>query len=222
MKITIVVPVHNALEHVETLLQRLPKTEAAYCDQIFVDDASALGVKDTLLRYALDHNNVSVLRNDKQQLFTRTLNRGIRSATPDTDFILGLNTDCVVSPGFINVMIEAFEKFPNAAVVGYPDGVPQDAGFEVVNHPSYVTGHCIMIPMPVLRKFGVFCETDLNQAHISSERLWFWNVNSKGYCGVYVHRNLVVHDSGGPSWKRDLGWLARFDYSKLWPGRDTL
>jgi len=222
MKISIVVPVHNAGDHVQTLLQMLPKTEARSCEQVFVDDASALVVRDMLLRYAMDNLNVSVLRNSTQQLFTRTVNRGIRAVSPDTTHILEINTDCMVYPGFINAMLEAFEMAPNVAIVGYPDGKPEETHNQKVNHPDYVTGHCMMAPMNLLGQHGLLCETDINQAHISSERLWCWKLFSKGYIGVYVNKPLVIHDAGGPSWNRDLGWLQRFNYNQLWPGRDTL
>jgi len=231
----IIIPVHNAPECVTELLDSMSKTEVAeiQIETIFVDDASDKETSDILLKYCLENDWCEYLRNNTQQLFTRTVNRGIRSASRDNDFYVCVNTDCVLKYGWLNHLIEPFDspECYGVAITGYYDGTPEDEdGWEEcfypkrLNAPDYVTGHCIALDAKALRDpmLGVFCETDLRQAHIGSEREWCWRAAQLGYRMFYVKGNLCVHDKGGPSWNRDLRWLASFDYSQLWKGSDQL
>jgi GT2 family glycosyltransferase len=227
--VTIVIPVHNAIECTARLLDQLKQTEAADVAQILVDDASDRETHDVLVKYVSEVPNASLLVNDRQQLFTRTLNRGIRAAQPDTTAIVEINTDCQVKPGFLQALVDCFNRHPDSAIVGYNNYTPTEGeDLEAIypavqDHPDYITGHCILIPMDVIRDIGVFCETDYSQAHISSERLWCWKAALQGYKMWYLNSNLCIHDEGGPSWGRNVAWLFyKFDYSTLWPGRDTL
>jgi len=223
----LVIPVHNACPQVTRLLSQLPQTEVSGIPQVLVDDASDQETHAVLVKYARKFSNVALLTNPTQQLFTRSLNRGIRAMTPPADYLFLLNSDCQVKPGFANKMLDCIEAHPNAAMIGYPDGIPHKADPEKVEHPGYVTGHSLLIPAWALYRLGVFCETDtagplLGQAHISSERLWCWKALQAGYEAWYVHSDLCIHDDGGPSWGRDLAWLQRFPRKQLWAGRDTL
>lgn len=222
MIVSLVVPVHNAFTCVDRLLGQLKNTELATCQQIFVDDASDRPTHDRLVNYINEVKTASLLVNTNQQLFTRTLNRGIRAAQPNTDLFVLLNTDCQVKPGFVNRMLDCLEEHPDAAVIGYPDGIPTEGGFSQVLYPQYVTGHCMLIPRSVFEDIGLFNETDINQAHISSERVWCWRALRFGYTAWYVNSELCIHNEGGPSWNRDIGWLSRFPFHTLWKGKDTL
>ena len=227
-KISIAVPVHNAQEHVSKLLECFDNSEARYVEKVFVNDSSDEHTTEMLLEYC-SNRNCQYLYNDKQQLFTRSLNRAIRACQPNTDLYVCVNTDCELKPGWLNRLVSAYEKHPKSAIIGYPDGSPNDGEGEqqafypsVPDHPDYITGHCFLVPKQAFKDIGVLCETDINQAHIASERLWCWRAAKKGYEMYYVNSNLCVHDSGGPSWNRDLGWLYSFDYSTLWAGNDML
>lgn len=220
--ISLIIPVHNATECVINLIENLKNTEARDYDIIFVDDASELDTHKVLVEYASEFPNVQILKNTKQQLFTRTLNRGIRAAQPNTEYFICINTDCELSPGWLNSLIAVMEFDKSCAICGYPDGVPENKPLEKIGVPNYITGHCICIRRKALEELGVFCETDHQQAHIASERIWCWKALNNNWTSYYVHNPLCLHRKDGPSWGRDINWLWNFNYSQLWEGRDTL
>lgn len=233
MKVSIIVPVRNRPDMVSRLIKCFNSSEAKDIEQVYIDDASDQETKDLLLKHVASKSNASYLRNDRQQLFTRTLNRGIRSAQPDTEFYCCVNTDCILKPGWLQRLIDAHVEHHNAAIIGYADGRPaagegEHQAFCPTRAPSpdYITGHCFTVPKWAFNTVGLFCETDLSQAHISSERLWCWRAcgdppYGKGFEMFYVNSDLCIHDEGGASWHRDLGWLFSFDHSTLWDGKDN-
>lgn len=227
-KISICIPVHNAHEHVAKLLECLQNTESNQCEQVFVDDASNAETRSLLIRYCARNSNASYLRNYEQQLFTRTLNRAIRAASPDTYYYCCLNTDCELKEGWLDDLVQCMERHPEAGIVGYPDGRVEDGEDEPAYYPevpgrtTYITGHCFIVKKEVFDKVGLLCETDLSQAHISSERMLCYKAAEMGYEMWYIHSDKCHHSSGGASWKRDLTWLYNFPLYQLWqPGRNT-
>jgi GT2 family glycosyltransferase len=228
-KVAIIVPVRNRPDMVTRLIECFNNSEARNIEQIWVDDASKEETKKILLEHVSKHPHASYLRNDRQQLFTRTLNRGIRAAQPDNEYYACVNTDCILKPGWLNRLIKAHEDHPGSAIIGYFDGRPEPGEGETEafypsrpNHPDYITGHCFAVPRWAILELGVLCETNYNQAHIGSESAWCWNACNNGYSMFYVNSDLCIHDEGGASWKRDINWLFCFDYTTLWKGRDQL
>jgi GT2 family glycosyltransferase len=235
----IIIPVHNAKNDVAELVESMMNTEVAdiEVEVLFVDDASDKETSDLLLSYCVKYDWFQYLRNREQQLFTRTINRGIRAASPDNDYYVCVNTDCVLKRGWLEALVAPHEdpNTPGVAITGYADGTPPSGeGVEEcfypkrLNSPDYVTGHCIALNALAIQDplVGVFCESDLGQAHIGSEREWCWRAARAGYRMFYVKGDLCVHDKGGASWKnpvtgeRDLAWLGGFNYAQLWKGNN--
>lgn len=228
--IGIVIPIHNAIEHVKNLLKDLERTEANGVPTIFVNDASTEPIKDLILEYCKTHKNCQYLENRKQNLFTRTCNKGLRAHATDIDFFVLLNTDCELSPGWLDRMVKCISENPNTVVCGYPDGEPKEgkdreAFFpSKVGHATYITGHAIMIARIALETIGPLNElNDPEESHIASERKFCEKLNKYGLRMFEINSSLVLHRSGGPSWNRNLGWLFNeFNYKNLWRGRPTL
>jgi glycosyltransferase involved in cell wall biosynthesis len=117
-RLAIVVPVHNALEHVQRSLTSLGET-CPWAPLIVVDDCS----DDTTHRWLVEFlqcrgpgNGASrqyLLRNERQQLFTRTVNRGIRWADArhrapsggEIDFVAVANSDCVLYENWLKALL---------------------------------------------------------------------------------------------------------------------
>lgn len=230
-QISIVVPVFNAREHLINLIEDLDNSEAQYVDKIFVDDASTEDTISPIIKYMRKDPKVQLLRNQVQQLYTRTVNRGIRACAGDTEYYCLLNTDVRLKPGWLNALIAKINEDPNTALVGYPDGRYPDGDDqecfyprteEHPDAPDYVTFHTVLISRWAFEEVGLLDEKDLNSAHIHSDRLFGYAIGSKGYRMFYVGKSLCVHDSGGASWKRDLGWLFSYPKDRLWPARKPL
>ncbi|HYT42743.1 MAG TPA: glycosyltransferase, partial [Methylomirabilota bacterium] len=202
------------------------------------DDASSVEVKERLRTFAVWRRVVSktaYLRNEKQQLFTRTVNRGIRYTVQhwNPDAVVVLNTDCTLSKGWLEHLLGAFDD-PKVGMAGYRDDQElRKPPYTEVKIPDYVTGHCMLLRIAALREVGILSETDVDgrqdptlknfhgQAHIGSERLLCNKMNIYGWKTLYCN-GLYVQHADGKSWGRDLKWLSQFILEPLWKPNDGL
>lgn len=244
--VVIVVPVYNALHHVQRCLPTLVRT-CPGLPLIVVDDGSD-GEAQRWLRSFLfgewpgetDHHRFLV-RDERQQLFTRAANRGVRwayrlrqAAEPVTvDYVAVVNTDCELEENWLTALLLGMDD-PEVGIVGFadpPDGL--EPGLRETHEPDFIAGHCLLLRMSMLEEIGVFCETDTNgadspglagllgQAHVGSDRGLSWRANRAGWKTLCSHCLLCRHPGGG-SWHNDLQWLSRFDLRPLWSPCDQL
>ncbi len=217
--IDIVIPVHNAPESVRCLFEQLDMTVPGH-KRIIVNDASDSETTTVIAEYSDGRDDVLTLANRKQQLFTRTVNKGIRVS--ETDRIAVVNTDMKLRPGWLERLNEAMGKSRSIGLVGYPLRCNQDEDWDKrVIEPGYVTGHCVLLKREMLEEIGLYCETDIRQAHILSDMMLSYRANAAGWRTVEVRAPLCEHGDGA-SWHRNYDWLFHeFDYSQLEPGKDT-
>jgi GT2 family glycosyltransferase len=244
--VAIVVPVHNALEHVQRCLASLVQT-CSRSPLIVVDDCSDRETTDWLAQFLAsqtaggDGTPRQMLRNGRQQLFTRTVNRGIRwvdamrrSRQPlAVEFVAVVNSDCVLHDNWLKALLLGMEE-PRVGLVGYGDGVDGwEPALRESREPAYVAGHCMLLRMRMLEEIGVLCETDtsgvhnpdlahlLGQAHYGSDRMLSWRANRAGWRTLDCHCRLCAH-VGGASSSAAASWLTTFDLRPLWPPCDQL
>ena len=127
---SIIIPTFNNLALTRNCLQALQKnTPAGDCEIIVVDNASSDGTVAFLkeeeragrLKLVLNHENTG---------FARACNQGARAAAGK--YILFLNNDTEVHPGWLSPLVADADSDPAVAAVGakllYPDGTIQHAG----------------------------------------------------------------------------------------------
>lgn len=232
--VALVYPVHNALECVIKSFPELVKADPIHI--AVINDCSQKPTSDWLLENVLATKiPVSYVFNTRQQLFTRTVNRGIRSVTHlNPEFIGVVNTDCILKDGWLDALVEGMED-PSVGIVGYKDSVDSSSTkpFTEVTPPNYITGHCILLRTKMLEKVGVFLETDTTGiwlpelapfkglAHIGSDRMMSYNAHRFGWKTLYCNFGGCEH-AAGQSWNHDLAWLSRFNLQPLWEANDTL
>lgn len=234
-------PVHNALEYVERTLTALEDPNITQQDWflVIVNDASNHETKSFLELFYVMRDNVQLLTNPRQQLFTRTVNRGLRWAWKHqrSEYFVIMNSDCVLKPGWDCHVQNIMEIDHSIGLVGYRDSTPEGLAdiWENVEYPGYVTGHLLTVRSELLEKVGVLCETDiggpsttfpefapyLGLAHIGSDRLFSYEVQKANYKTVYCNLPGVEHEAG-KSWNHDLGWLSRFNLEPLWTASDRI
>lgn len=240
----LVMPVHNALPYVQRSLQQLvpllPK-----CPLIIVNDSSEKETADWLVQFHQEHAlTTHLLHNSNQQLFTRTVNRGLRKAYSlyKPQSIAVVNSDCDLKEGWLEAMQQILHEHQDIGLVGYRDGTPEglEEPFEDVVAPTgYVTGHLILLRTQALLEVGVFCETELGgnrypeythwhgTAHIGSDRDLSYRMRAGNWRTVYCNFPGVEHQ-GGQSWGSEthvghcLGWLASFNLIPMWEPNDSL
>lgn len=231
----IVMPVHGALDYVRRTCRSLCTISTSL---IVVDDASDTETFQFLTEFARTRPNTTLIRNNKQQLFTRTVNRGLRAARrANPDYVCVLNSDCELYTGWVQSLEALMDKYPDVGKVAYRDSTDTayETEYEEVQHPGYLTGHCFMVRTRLLDELGVLVESDYGQqpcvfpelstfkglAHIGSDRELTYRIQGAGYKTVYSNFRGCAHEAG-KSWGHDLGWLASFELELLWPPNDHI
>jgi hypothetical protein len=238
-----VMPIHNAPDYVERSLSFIVENYSNKYGMtgITVQDASNQETLDRTMAVIKTKKNGKFygVSWKQQQLFTRTVNIGIRNLymwDPELTHYFIVNSDCDLKEGCFEMLLKAFEDDPTIGIAGYTDS-PQhgDPLLTYVEDPGYVTGHMFCVKKEVFETIGVFCETDLGGptttypefapfkglAHIGSDRLFSNDARKAGFKTVYVNYPGVEHQAG-KSWNHDLGWLANFNLELLWEPTNEL
>ncbi|MDX1620181.1 MAG: glycosyltransferase, partial [Nitriliruptorales bacterium] len=84
--VTVVVPIHNAAEHLARCVASIRRNTRHPHELVLVDDASSEAQVEDLLTEFEQLENVTVLRNDVNEGFSATVNRGLASC--DTDVVV--------------------------------------------------------------------------------------------------------------------------------------
>ena len=127
--LSVIVPTHDTrdltLRCLETVLAEQQGPDGL--ELVVVDDGSRDGTADDVARR---HPQVTVLRQEQAQGFTRSANAGLAAARGE--ILLLLNSDTEVMPGSLALLSAAFAADPRLGVAGaslfYPDGRPQWSG----------------------------------------------------------------------------------------------
>ncbi len=114
-KVSIIVPIYNAVDDVKVCIERLIKYTDNKVDIILINDASPDKKVNVILEEAKDVKNIRIFHNEKNLGFTKTVNRGIKLAK-DNDVIL-LNSDARVTPRWIEGMRYALSLDEKIATV---------------------------------------------------------------------------------------------------------
>lgn len=113
---TIILPVFNGLSLVIDCLESVRAwTDLEQHRMLIVDDCSDASTQAFLESTAREHANIRVLRNDTNLGFLAACNRGLASA--ETEAALLLNSDVVVSPGWLEAMLGCMNRDPRIAAV---------------------------------------------------------------------------------------------------------
>jgi GT2 family glycosyltransferase/SAM-dependent methyltransferase len=215
IKASIVIPVHNQAAATLACLRALfMNSDGVGYEVIVVDDASGAEVVDLLGRV----RGVRVLRNDANQGFLRSVNRGIAAARGK--HVVLLNNDTEVQGGWLKALVELVESADDVGAVAakllLPDGPIQEAGgivwrdgsamhagrgehrfeasFNYVRPVDYGSAACLLVRGDVLRDLGGFDER-YAPAYYEDVDLCF-AVRERGLRVLYQPRAEVVHHEG--------------------------
>jgi len=213
-KVSIVIPVHNNFELTYACLASILLTVNIPYEVIVVDDAST--DKTTEIEEIV--KNIKVVRNEKNEMFVKSCNKGSKFAKGE--YILLLNNDTEVLAGWLQEMLWVFENFEKVGMVGakllYPDLTLQEAGaivwgngkawnygrnqnafhpkFNYTREVDYCSGACIMLPKKLWDELGGFDEV-FAPGYWEETDLAF-RVREKGYKVVYTPFAQIIHYEG--------------------------
>jgi len=214
-RVSIVIPVHNKFEVTyHCLASLLLAPNRTSFEVIVVDDGSEAESLDKLDLIT----GITCLHNDTAQGFVRSSNRGGRHARGE--FVVMLNNDTEVTAGWLDALLEVFERFDLVGLAGgkllYADGRLQEAGgivwgngqpwnygrngnaadpkYNYVRQVDYISGACIMLPKTLWDELGGFDDYYV-PAYYEDTDIAF-RVREKGYKTVYTPFSQVFHFEG--------------------------
>jgi GT2 family glycosyltransferase/glycosyltransferase involved in cell wall biosynthesis len=213
--VSVVLPVHNAFEYTYNCIASLILSYNKYSfEVILVDDESS----DQTINISVYINNLTVIKNDTNLGFLRTAEKGAMNA--NGDFIVFLNNDTETTTGWIDNLVDVFQRFDNVGMAGskliYPNGNLQEAGglvwgngkpwnvgnggnaedpiYNYVRQADYVSGAAMMVKKSVWETVGGFSK-EFIPAYYEDTDLAF-KIRQAGYKTLYVPSSVVVHYEG--------------------------
>ena len=112
--VDIIICVHNALDDVKSCLSSVLKYSPQY-SIIIVDDGSKEDTRDYLRRFS-EEQRATLIRNEDALGYTRAANQGMRESK--SEFLVLLNSDTVVTLGWIEKLLACAKSDPNIGLVG--------------------------------------------------------------------------------------------------------
>jgi len=212
--VSIIIPVFNKFEYTFACLQSiLNETDGEY-EVIVVDDGSS----DLTLQIGDYVSGIRLVRNEENLGFIGSCNAGAGAARGE--YLLFLNNDTVVTPGWLDSLLQCFDHFSNVGLAGaklvYPDGRLQEAGgiiwqdgsgwnygrlkdpdspeFNYPREVDFCSGACIIIPHQLFLELGGFDER-FKPAYYEDVDLAF-KVRKAGRKTMYQPFSEVIHFEG--------------------------
>ncbi len=214
--VSIIIPVYNQVDFTLRCWRSLRKhTPEHLYELIFIDNAST---DPTPRRLAKLKGNVRVIRNPVNQGFVQACNQG--GAVARGQYLLFLNNDTELRPGWLEAMLTAMERREDVGAVGaklvYPDGKLQEAGGLIFSDGSgwnfgknddparalyndpcevdYCSGACLLVRSELFRRLKGF-DARYAPAYYEDVDLCF-SLRKLGYTVRYCPEAEVIHYEG--------------------------
>jgi len=212
---SIVIPVYNQAGHTATCLRAISEhPPSAPIEVIVVDDGSS----DATDEWMPQVEGLRYHRRARNGGFIAACNDGAAQARGE--YLVFLNNDTVPQPGWLDALLETFDRYADAGLVGaqllYPDGRLQEAGgvvfsdgsawnygrfespydprFGYVRDADYCSGAAIAIPRALFESLGGF-DPRYAPAYYEDTDLAF-AVRAAGKRVLYQPAACVVHMEG--------------------------
>ena len=213
--VSVIIPAYGKVDYTLRCLASIaaypPSTKI---EVIVIDDATP----DTSTECLGTIPGVRLVINQRNLGFLRTCNAAARFA--EGDFLLFLNNDTQVLPGWLDALLRPFETSTGIGAVGskllYPDGKLQEAGcivwsdgsgwnygrgddpagpaYNYLREVDYCSGASLMVPRMLFNQLGGFDEC-YAPAYCEDSDLAF-RLREHGYKVIYQPRSQVVHYEG--------------------------
>ena len=212
--VSIIVPVHNKYRTTLSCLKSiLAHTETGYellvADDCSEDDTVTIAQRVSGIVHVKTRENVGFLANCNHA-----------AACAKGEYLVFLNNDTNVQPGWLAALLQVFEEHPNVGVVGpkllFEDGRLQEAGgivwkdgsawnfgrgqdptapeYNYVREVDYVSGACLATRATLWRKISGFDSTFAPAYYEDAD--YCFSVRHAGCRVLYQPHSVVVHKEG--------------------------
>jgi GT2 family glycosyltransferase len=213
--LSILIPVYNQLHYTLACLRSIADHPPSVAFEVVVaDDCSTDATAAVLARVP----GLILVHHDHNLGFLRSCNKALDSCRGE--FVFLLNNDTVLTEGSLDALLQTFEAYPKAGIVGarlqYPNGKLQEAGgivwrdasawnfgrlqdptepaFNYVKPCDYVSGAALMIRRALFLSLGKFDER-YAPAYYEDTDLCF-GVREAGYEVLLQPRATIIHFEG--------------------------
>lgn len=217
-RVSVIIPIHGKSEWTLACLRSIFRNSGRTpFEVIVVDDASP---DDSVLKLS-QLSGVRLLQNEVNVGFIGSCNAG--AAIAKAPYLLFLNNDTQVTPGWLDNLVDAYEQEHDCGIVGsqfiYPDGRLQEAGGLVYSNAAawnvgrfddredprylyrrdvdYVSGAALLIERSLFTEAGGF-DARYAPAYCEDMDLAF-AVRARGRRVVYEPTSVIVHCEGTSS-----------------------
>ena len=115
--IDIVVPVYNALEDVKQCLKSIEKCMDGFKVTTYVvNDASNVETTTFLRDFCYGKPNFELIEHEKNMMYTKTINDGLRASKGD--YVVTLNSDTIVTNGWLHGLVQCIRSDEKIGIVG--------------------------------------------------------------------------------------------------------
>jgi GT2 family glycosyltransferase/predicted Zn-dependent protease len=219
--VSIVIPVFNKSDYTAKCLDALQRNTAeGNYEVLLVDNGSTDDTAELTARYCAGNPAIRYQHNQQNMGFAHACNQGAREAKGE--YILFLNNDTEVTPGWLEPMTEVLKSDPGVAVVGnkllFPDGSLQHAG--VIIYENRKNSTALVAEHMYYQQPGDFAEAGqartyqavtaacmlvrkevFNSVHGFDELYWngyedvdlCFKIGQQGHNIVYQPRSVVIH-----------------------------
>lgn len=218
MQISIIISVFNCLELTRECLESLEGTLPRKLDHelILIDDGSTDGSREFLTEYGQGRKNCKVILNERNLGYARTNNRAAELAKGK--YLLFLNNDTELTPGWIQPMVKGFRRFGRKKVGivgnvqrrvsdklidhagvfvnsrGKPDHVQTDPAIDYpkIRYSEHIatTGACLLIPAALFAEVNGFGTEFQNGGEDMDLN---FKVRAAGYRILVANRSCIRH-----------------------------
>jgi len=213
--VSIVIPAYNGWQLTYKCLASIKQNTLGVSYEIIIGDDASTDETKNVGDYI---KNITVVRNEKNLEFLHNCNHAATYAKGK--YILFLNNDTEVRPGWLSSMVELLEKDELIGMVGskliYPDGKLQEAGaiiwkdasgwnfglnrdpaapeYNYVKEVDYISGASVILRTQLWKEIGGFDER-YTPAYCEDSDLAF-EIRKHGYKVVYQPLSEVIHYEG--------------------------
>jgi len=215
VEVSVIIPVFNQFRFTQACLASVQEHQGSErFEVIVVDDGSTDATAEAVPRIP----GIIYVRNEANSGFIASCNRGAENARGK--YIVFLNNDTLVRPGWVSALLETFAEEPKAGIVGskllYPDGRLQEAGgiiwqdasgwnygkfddpqkpeYNYLRDVDYCSAAALMIPKALFWSVDGF-DSRYAPAYYEDTDLAF-KVRQAGYKVLYQPLSEVIHYEG--------------------------